>query len=173
MTNAECRIAEKRPVSCAATLPFFGFGNSFVIRISNQFLHRLAPGVHEVLRTTAEVVDGDFAHVNAEVVIKRREHVAELNRTLSRFAAEPVGGANHLTGLHPAAGQQSARHARPMVASRVVVDGWGAAKLAPDDEGNVLVQTALVQILDERADALVKQRQVLAQRAKIVSMMVP
>src|SRR5256885_1997888 len=73
------------------------------LAISNQFLHRLAAGVHEVLRTTAEVVDGDFAHVDAEVVIKRREHVAELNRTLSRFAAEPVGGADHLAGLHPAA----------------------------------------------------------------------
>ena len=60
-----------------------------------------------------------------------------------------------------------------MIASRVFVDGWGAAKLAPDDEGNVLVETALMQILDERADTLVKQRQVLAQRAKIVSVMVP
>src|SRR5437588_1745579 len=60
-----------------------------------------------------------------------------------------------------------------MIASRVFVDGWGATKLAPDHEGNVLVQTALVQILDERADTLVKQRQVLAQRAKIVPVMVP
>src|SRR2546429_8384130 len=60
-----------------------------------------------------------------------------------------------------------------MIASRVFVDGWGATKLAPDHEGNVLVQTALVQILDERADTLVKQRQGLAQRAKNVPVMVP
>ena len=91
----------------------FGFGNSLLITplalgISNEFFHGLTARIHEILRATAEVRNRHFAHVNAEVVIERGEDVAELDRPVRSFAPEPIRRANHLPGLHAAAGQQPA-----------------------------------------------------------------
>src|SRR5947207_1451151 len=55
----------------------------------------------------------------------------------------------------------------------VLVDRRCASELAPDHDRDILVETALVQVLDQRADALVQQRQILSQSAEIVAVMVP
>src|SRR2546426_5292587 len=96
--------------------------------------HRRTTGIDEILRATAEVGERDFAHVDAEVVIERGEDVAELDRPVRCLAAEAISRANHLPGLHAAAGQQSAGNTRPMIATGVLVDRRRAAKLAPDDD---------------------------------------
>src|SRR5207248_2838516 len=135
--------------------------------------HRGAAGIDEILRPAAQIGDRDLAHVNAQVVIEGGEDVAELDWSIGGFSAQPIGGADHLAGLHAAAGEQSARDARPMVAAGVFVDGGGSAELAPDDNRNILVEAALVQVIYQRAHALVEQREVLPQRAEIVAVMVP
>ena len=106
-------------------------------------------------------------------MIKRGEDFAELHGPLGGLAAETIRRANHLAGLHAASEEQPARDARPMIASAVLVDGGRAAELAPNDHRNILVQSALVQILDQRAESLIEQRQVLAQSTEVVAVMVP
>ena len=54
-----------------------------------------------------------------------------------------------------------------MIAAGILVDRRRAPEFAPDDNGNLLVQAALVQVLDERADALVEQGQVLPSAPKL------
>src|SRR5882724_1408435 len=60
-----------------------------------------------------------------------------------------------------------------MVASGVFVDGRRAAKFAPNHNRNILVQTALMNVLNQRAEPQIQQRKVLAKSAEIVSMMIP
>ena len=60
-----------------------------------------------------------------------------------------------------------------MIASRVLVDGRRAAKLAPNDNGHILIQTAPVQVFDQRADALVEQREVGFCVLVIVAVIIP
>src|SRR5439155_6948850 len=55
----------------------------------------------------------------------------------------------------------------------ILVDGRRTTELAPNDYCNILVQSALVQIFDQRAESLIEQRQVLMQRSEVVAVMVP
>src|ERR1051325_4238516 len=109
--------------------------------------HQLADGlraaIDEKLRAAREIVDRDFVHVGAQIVVKRGEYFAEGHGPFHRFAAEPVSRADDLPGLHPAAEEHGAGDARPMIASAVLVDRRRAAELAPNDDRNVLVTAAL------------------------------
>ena len=96
-----------------------------------------------------------------------------MHRPLGGFAAQAVGRANHLAVFHAAAGQQRARDARPMVAAAVLVDFRRATELAPHADGDVFVQAAIVQIPDERRDALVEHRHVASGVAKVVPVPIP
>ena len=71
-----------------------------------------------------------------------------------------VGGTDHLSGAKPTAGEQSASDCRPMIAAGILVDERRAAELAPGHHGHVLVETAFVEVLDERGQPLVELRQV-------------
>src|SRR5947209_20493063 len=99
--NDETRISKRRIFLRNAGSSGFGFGNSLAIRISsfgisNQFLHRLTAGLDEILRAARQIRDGGLAHVDAEIVIKRREDIAEQHRTFRGFAAPTVRRADGL-----------------------------------------------------------------------------
>src|SRR5207249_10315688 len=112
----------------------------------HQFAHRLVT-VDQVLRTAAEVRNCDLVHVDAQALIQRGEHFAEINASFSGFAAKTVSRANDLTVLHATGREHSAGNARPMVAPGIFVDRWRAAEFAPHDDGNVFVEPARVNIL--------------------------
>src|SRR5207302_978047 len=176
--NDETRISKRRILLRHAGSSGFGFGNSFGIRISsfgisNQFLHWLTAGIDEILRAACQIRDGGLAYVDAEVVVKRREDIAEQHGTFGGFAAPTVRRADGLAGPHAAAGEQSASDLRPMIAAGVLVDRRRAAKLAPHDDRDILVQPAPVQVLDQRADALVEQRQVGFRVLVVVAVIIP
>src|ERR1043166_1641729 len=115
-----------------------GSGNwDFVIL--DELLHRLAACIHEVLRPAGQVGKRDLAHVDPQVVIQRREDVAELARALGPFAAEPIGGADNLAGPHAAASEKAAGNPRPMIAAAILVDRWCATELAPHHHGTIFV----------------------------------
>src|SRR5438552_6276055 len=118
----------------------------------NQLRHRLTSIRDQVLRTACEVREGHLADVDAQVVIKRGEHFAELHWTLCSFAAQAIRGADDLSGFHAAARQHRTRNPGPVIAPGILVDGWSATELAPHDYRNILVQTALMQIFDQRAE---------------------
>ena len=60
-----------------------------------------------------------------------------------------------------------------MVPAGVSVDLRRAAKLAPGDNGNVVQKTSLVEILDQRGQAEIKQRQRSARFGETVFVPVP
>src|SRR6266536_3462679 len=167
------KVAPGNAVTELALTSRVGIDGQHEIRISNHLFHRRTASIDEILRPAAQIGDGDLAHVDAEVVIERGEDVAELDRPLRCLAAQAIRGPDYLAGFHAAASEHAARDARPMVTAGVFVDGRGAPELAPDNDRNILVETALVQVLDQRADALIEQREVLPERAKIIAMMVP
>src|SRR5580765_8485376 len=106
-------------------------------------------------------------------MIEGGEDFAERHRSFAWLAAEAVGRANDLAGLHAATGQHGTGNARPVVATGIFVDGGGTAKFAPDDDRNVLVEAALVEVFDQGAEALVEKRQISAGVLEIVSMIIP
>ena len=128
---------------------------------SHQFRQR--PGVvfDEVLRAAVEVLQRRVRRVDAEVVVQRGVDFAERDRAGDRFAGDPVGRADHLARLHAAAGQQGEIHLRPVVAADDGADLRRAAELAPHDDRAILVEPALVQVLDQGADALVEDGEIL------------
>ena len=62
----------------------------------------------------------------------------------------------------PPPASRAQRDLRPVVAAAVLVDLRRAAELAPDHHRHVLVQPALVQVFDQRGQALIEHRQVMA-----------
>src|SRR5437660_11150260 len=60
-----------------------------------------------------------------------------------------------------------------MIAPAILVDGRRTTELTPHNHRNIFVQSALVQIFDQRAESLVEERQVLTQRSEVVAVMVP
>src|SRR5688572_24427347 len=95
---------------------------------ADQLPHGLVT-VHQELRATREIVHRDFAHVDPEVVVERREYFSELHRAFHRFTTEPVRRANHLADLH---------------SSTILINGGRAAKFTPHDYGHILLQPASV-----------------------------
>src|SRR5262245_109881 len=107
------------------------------------------------MRTSTEVVHSDLARINAEIVIKRRKHIAEEDGPVHRFTAQTIRLAEDLACLHAPAEQHGAGDAWPVIASGVLIDGGCATEFAPNNYRYVFVQAALVNILDERAHALI------------------
>src|SRR5262245_30558782 len=85
---------------------------------SDQFRQRRAFG--QGLRAAGRVGDRRRLGVETHVAVERREDVAEADRPVLRIAADAVGRADHLTGLHPAAGQDRAADRLPVVASALL-----------------------------------------------------
>src|SRR5262245_41481730 len=133
---------------------------------THELPHGLQSILDEELRTAIEVRDRDFVYVEAEAVIEGDEDFAELHGAFHRFASQAIGRADDASGLHAATENQTAGDAWPVVAAGVLVDRGGASEFAPDHYGHVFFQPAPVQIIDQGADALVQQGQVLAERAE-------
>ena len=91
--------------------------------------------------------------VDAQVVVERGEDFLEVDRAVLGLGAQAIGRADDLAGAHAAAGQQGAGDVGPVVAAGVLVDLGRAAEFAPDDDRDVLVQAAVVQVLDQAPTA--------------------
>src|SRR4051812_5163447 len=87
---------------------------------SNQLRHR-PPAIHQVLRTTREIINSRLGGVDAEELVERGEDLAEVHGALCGFTAKLIGLAYHLAGLEAAAGEQSIAHARPVIAAALLV----------------------------------------------------
>ena len=96
-----------------------------------------------------------------------------MHRTIGGLAAQPVRRTNHLPCFESTAREQRTAHARPVITTTLRVDDRRATKLTPRDDCDILVEPALMQILDERGHALIKQRQMAQQLRVIVIVEVP
>ena len=136
-------------------------------------MQRLGVVLNQVARPTVEIVEGGCIRVDAQRVIQRGVHLGECYRTVAGLAAEAVGRTYDLSVIESAAGEQAARDARPMVAAGVFVDGRCAAELTPANDDDILVQSALVQILDECSETLVEHGEVLSGAIEIAPVPIP
>ena len=89
---------------------------------------------------------------------------------LLRAALLSVDG---LARLETAAGEDGRAGFGPVVAAGDAADFGGAAEFAPDDDGDVFFQAAVIQVLDEGGQALVQLRQLVPQVAEVVLVGVP
>src|SRR6516225_11439142 len=96
-----------------------------------------------------------------------------MNRVLSGVRADAVGAAEHLPCGHAAARHQGTVDRGPVIAAGIAVDARRAAKFAPDDDADVPFQAALMQVLDERRDALIKYGKIAAQVPEVAAVRVP
>ena len=115
--------------------------------------------VQQILWAARQVIEQSSFEIDAEGVIERGKHFLEPNRAILGFFTESVCGANHLAHSKPAACQQRTHHIRPMVASTIHIDFWASPKLAPHDHCDISIQPSFIEILDQRGDSLVQQRQ--------------
>ena len=125
------------------------------------------------MRPAVEVVAGGGVRINAKRVVQRGVHLAKGDRPFTGLSAEAVGRADDLPMLESAAGEQAAGDSRPVVAAGILVDGWCAAEFAPANHDDVLVETPLVEILDERREPLVEHREILPGPAEVTAVPVP
>ena len=106
-------------------------------------------------------------------MVQRGKHLHEMHRSLGGFPPKPIGRTDHLPVFHSAPGKERAGDAGPMVAAAVLVDLRRSAELSPDADCHILIQAAVVQVLNQSRDALIKHRHVLAGIAVIVSVPIP
>lgn len=95
--------------------------------------------------------------IDTKMLIHGRDEVTHPNTSLNHLFAAHIGGSDNLAlGCSPAA-EQERRGIRPMVAarlhhSRCAVGGVGnprcSPKVATDDQQNLLMEPALVEIRD-------------------------
>src|SRR5437879_4151414 len=102
--------------------------------------------IHQIVRAASQIRDCDLIWVDAKTVVKCRKNLAKINRPFGRFSTEAIRCADQLPGAHPSACQQSTRNSRPMIAPRIFINGWGPPEFAPNNNRNILVESALVQI---------------------------
>src|SRR5207244_11928548 len=88
-------------------------------------------------------------------------------------AAGAVGSAEGLAGVHAAARHEAAAYRSPVVAAGLVVDARRAAELAPRHYRHVVEHAALIQVLDQGAEALVELAAVVAHEAEVLAVAVP
>ena len=87
--------------------------------------------------------------------------ITERDGAGNRLGTDPVGGADHLPMPHPAAGEEGAVDLRPVVAADDVADLRRPPELPPHHHGTVVGEPALVEILDERRERLIKDGEIL------------
>ena len=133
-----------------------------MMNTSNQLADGLGAVFDEVVGAAFGVGDGGGVDVDAEVAVEGGEDFGEGDGAAVCLAAEAVGGADDLTVGHAAAGEEGHGDAGPVVAPDLGTDDGGAAKLAPDEDGAVFVEAALVEVFNECGDALIKDGEVFA-----------
>src|SRR5690349_13662806 len=90
-----------------------------------------------------------------------------------RFTAQAIGRPDDLADFHSAAREQSAGNAWPMMAAAILVNGRRAPKFTPIHSGDIFLQAALVNILNQRRNSLDEQWEILAESDEVFAVMVP
>src|SRR4051812_553976 len=83
-------------------------GARTIADVSHQLRQRIGAPLAQVLRPPGEIPDRPRVRVDPGVVAEGGNPLALRALPPHRLARDPVGRADHLPGLHPAAGQQRA-----------------------------------------------------------------
>ena len=131
------------------------------------------PVFDQVLRSTSWVGDGRRAGIDAQVVVDRGDDFLHVNRAIECVLAESVGRSDGLTCSHAASGQQAATDSRPVIASGVRIDSRSTTEFAPHGDGCVVQHASVVEILNQRGDALIELAAMIADQVKVFPVAVP
>lgn len=143
---------------------FLGAGDEFANWAA--FLGENADGAFGLV---ADVAGG----VDAEVVVDGGKDIAIVDGPFGGVGPDFVGGADDLSGRHTAAGEEYGLDGGPVIAAGFVVDFGSATEFAPDDEGDILIESALGEVLDESGDPGVEGGEMRAAVSEVVSVCVP
>ena len=119
-----------------------------------------------------EVVKG-VVWVDAEVLVNRGPQVIRAQWPLDGEFRPRIGGSDDLAVFHAAAGQGRAGDPGPVVPSAFLVELRSAAEFTPHHHTDVLIQTAVVQVLDEGRQSVIQLRENFAGLRKVARMPVP
>ena len=131
------------------------------LRFLDHFAHRFDVGIDQELRPAGRVEDAGLVDVDAEVVVERREDFLELDRAMY-WDVRPGALVAPITWPVRMPPPASSAQLTCGQWSRLlhVVDARRAAELAPDHDGDVLIQPARVQVLDQGGQGRVQEREV-------------
>src|SRR5207237_4906379 len=93
--------------------------------------------------------------IDAERPVDRRRDVRRWNGTIAGIAADLIGRADHLSPLDAAPTHQNGPAVRPMVAAARGIHLRSPAELPHREHQRVLQQSAIVQVLEQRAVGIV------------------
>ena len=137
--------------------------------LANQFLDRLVV-VEQTLSPAGLVGEHQLLRGDPQIVVQGCEDLQQVDRSFLRILAQVVGRADRSAKFHPSPRQQDTHHFRPVVTTAViVVNPGGTAEFAPDDDGDILVEPAIVQVLDQGGDPVVEHRQGFLRLAEVVA----
>ena len=121
-------------------------------------MNRFIAWFHQILGNPGQVEDPDVLYVNSSRLIQRRKHFLELDRTCLRMLSVAVGRADRLPGLQASPSQNCRVRLRPVIPTVTPVDFRRPAKLAPDHDRDIAIETSFVQIRNQRRKPLIQQR---------------
>src|SRR5262249_47432263 len=126
------------------------------------------------LQRASEVVANLGPRVDAEALVDGGEQVADADGVLGHVGAVLAGGPVGDAALDGPAAQHDRPAATPVVAAAVLIDAGSPAELTHPQHDGVLPHTAVHQLLDQRAHALVQARAVAgAEGVEDVGVVVP
>ena len=85
-----------------------------------------------------------MGEVNSQQMIDRGEDVLWRERPFLDLFRLGVSGPNDLAHAHPAAGEQSEVHGRPVISAHMLIDTRTTTEFTPSQDGDFLIQAALV-----------------------------
>ena len=143
-----------------------------ITTVLEKFRDRLA--VVEDIHGSAVAVGESLRGIDAQGVVEGAEHLGHVQGPILGIFAAAAGGADGLTHLQAAARHQGGHDRRPVIpAAVVIVDLRRSAELAPHHRHHVLVQAAIVQVLNEIGDAAVHLGELISERLEIAAVRIP
>ena len=85
-----------------------------------------------------------------------------MDRPFLGMLTQSIGRSNYLTCSHAPACQQGTADLWPVVAAPVFVDDRCPTEFAPDDDRDILVQSAVVQIVQQCRQTLIQHRKMIS-----------
>ena len=91
-----------------------------------------------------------------------------MHRAILGHLGIPVGGTDHLAGLHSAAGQDASGNLWPVIAAPVGVDPRRPTHFAPDDHRHILFQPTFPQVIHQRQQATLQAWKIVTELSEVV-----
>src|SRR5262249_29488071 len=139
----------------------------------DQFLDGGSTLVVEAVRDVDRTADGrhvPLLPIDSHGLVYGGKQIANRDRTLSDVRALLIAGANHTATVDAAAAERQRPAVGPVIAAPARVDRRSSTEFACRNDYRALQHATLVEILEQRREALVQERsQLIAQPLIVVA----